>query len=108
MQAAAGVVDEGLKELPRQAKPESTGHVLPLLSRADPLVRQNIQSAPHEVRPTAEIQHTSGQTLVHGNISFAGERVARIEPGSVTADALLVAQRPGECPAQTDPALLHC
>src|SRR5207247_4230870 len=57
-------------------------------------VSQVIHSPPDQKGPSAEIHHASRQAFIHRNIGLASKRISRIESRSVSANSLLVPQRP--------------
>src|SRR5687767_1599525 len=70
MQITARLVREPLKELSGQPKTKRGRHILPLF-KARNFIRHLVQPTPNEVGPTAEIDDTSRQTFIHGNIRLA-------------------------------------
>src|SRR5262245_46933627 len=93
MQSAPGFIGESLEEFPGQPKPERAGHVLAPVLAGQATKLPLVQLAPDQMRASAEVDHAASQAFIHRNVGFAGERVARVKPGSVTANAFLVTQR---------------
>ena len=106
MKVAPRLVGERLEELASQTETERAGHVLALFRPAEGLVRKPAQAAPDQMRPAAEVNHAARQALVHRNVGFSGERVLRVKPGAITANACLVSKGPREGLAQNDAAIL--
>ena len=107
MKVATRLVGEALEEFSRQSETKRTRRVLLFFSVADSFELQIVQPAPDEVRPAAEIDDASGQTFIHGNVRFAGERIARIESRSVAPDAFLVTERLTKGLAEREAAIFH-
>src|SRR5207249_624387 len=93
VQVAPGLVSKPLKEFFRQPKTKARRHILRPFSRRDSPLALVAQPAPNQKRPPAEINHATRQAFVHRHVSLARQRVSRIKPGSVPADALLISQR---------------
>ena len=91
MQIAAGIVRERLKKLLRQPKTKRGRNVLQLVGFRDGLLMISSQATPNEVRPIAEINHAPCKAFVHWDERLTSKWIARIEPGAVTPDTLLVA-----------------
>jgi len=107
MQIASRLVGKTLKEFSRQSETKGARHVLIFFTVFDAFELQVVKAAPDQVRPAAEIDDASGQTFIHWDVRFAGERIARIKPGSVTTDAFLVAERFAKRLAEHEAAIFH-
>src|SRR5262249_21993663 len=73
VQVAAGFVRESLEEFACQAEPKSRRHILPFFAIGDFLKLKLIQTAPNEVRASAEVDHASGEAFVHRDVGFGFE-----------------------------------
>src|SRR6266581_8465439 len=107
MQIAPGFIGKSLKELTRQTKPESAGHILPFFSLTDHFLGKRIQPTPNQVWPPAKINNAPRQAFVHRHIGFRRKWVPRIKPGAVTPNPFLVSQRLKKSLAQRQPAIFH-
>src|SRR5664279_3738397 len=107
MKVAPGFVGEALEELTGQAESERARHVLSFLSLTDAPVGKRIQPPPHQEGPSAEVNNAPRQAFIHGYIHLARERVARVEPHPIAANAPLIPQRLYECLPEGNPAVLH-
>ena len=58
------------------------------------------------MRPSAKINDATREAFVHGHIGFAGERIFRMKPRAVTADAPFVAERERERMAEREATIL--
>ncbi len=105
MKVAPGFIRKTLEKLTRQTKPTGAGHVLRFFSLGDPLVGQLVETAPDEAGPAAEVNHTSGQALVHRYVRLAGKGIAGIKSRAVAANSPLVAQRHPEGLSQREAAI---
>src|SRR2546426_605928 len=107
MQIAPGLVGEALKKLPSKSESKCTGHVLLFFRLTDLFVRHFIQSTPDQVRPSAEIDHTTRQAFVHRHIGFSSKRVSGMKPCPVPSKSLLVSKCFGKGLPQCDTAILN-
>ena len=102
VEIAAGFVGEALKEFAREAEAEDAGQILRFFGVGNFLLGELIQAAPDEVGASAEIHDAAGETFVHRDVGFAGERILRMKAVAVAADAALVAERGGDGLAERD------
>ena len=65
-----------------------------------------VQATPDQERPAAKIDDAAGEAFVHGDVCFAGKRVAGVETSAVPPDTLLGTQGLEECLAQDNAAIL--
>src|SRR5882724_10096445 len=93
--------------LARESEPERARGVLTFFGIGNFFLRKFVQSAPDEVRPSAEIHDTAGETFVHRHKGFAGERIFRMKAVAVAPDAALVTKRDGHGLPQRDPTVLN-
>lgn len=107
MQVAAGLVGEALEEFTCQAEAKRARHVLKFFFFADALKSKFVQPTPNEVRPAAEIDDASCEAFIHRHEALPGQWIARVEPGSISAQTFLVPERLCEGLAQRDAAVLH-
>src|SRR5512140_3680298 len=107
MKVASRLVDKSLEEFPGKAEAKRAGHILRALDFRNQLLGKSIEPAPNQDRAPAEIDDTSRKTFIHRHISFAGERVARVEHRAVADDSLLVANSPPQRRAECDAAILN-
>src|SRR5436190_9987748 len=107
MQVATGFIRESLKKLPRQPKAKGARHVLLLFLPAQFLVSEIVQTTPDQIRPAAEINHTSRQTFVHRHVSLTRERILRMKTVPVTPNPPFIAQRLHERLSQGYSAILY-
>ncbi len=105
MKIATAFIGKCLEELPRQ--PESKGRrgILRFFPRRDLLVGGRFQAAPHQMRASAKIDDAPRKAFIHWHIRLAGEGVARVEPGAVTADAFFITQSLDESGAEDKPTI---
>jgi hypothetical protein len=64
-----------------------------------------VQPTPHQVRTSAQIDNAPREAFIHRHIRFSGKRIARVESGSVSADAFFVAERLPKSRSQDQPAI---
>ncbi len=109
MKVATAFVGEALEKFAGQAEAESRGRVLFFLGfDGEGFVGRFIQAAPDQIRPIAEVNDTTGESFIHRSRKASPpQRIARIEPGSVTPDAFFVAQRLYERLTKGNAAIFH-
>src|SRR5665213_3554578 len=107
MKIASPLVGKRLEKLPRKAKPERRRTVLGLFCHADLFMGRLIEAAPNQMRPAAKINHTTRQALIHWNIRFSAQYLARPESRTIPPDAFFVAKRLQKRMAQNNPAILN-
>src|SRR6516164_2889251 len=84
MQIAPRLIGKSLEKLACQPEPECAGTILGFLRFTEVFISQIAQSAPNQIWPAAEINHTAGEAFVHRNVRFTRERIPRVKSGPVT------------------------
>src|SRR6266567_1834524 len=67
-----------------------------------------IQPPPNKARPSTKVNDAPRQALVHRHVGLACDWIAWIEPGSVTSNPLLIAQRLHKRLAERKPTVFDC
>ena len=107
MKIAARFVGKSLKELPRQTETKGARHILISFGFREALVSQSLQSAPDQIGPSTEINHTARQAFVHGHIRLTRKRILWMKTCAVTPDALFIAQCLRKGLSQRDAAIFN-
>jgi len=105
MQVAAGLIGEALEKFTCEAEAKRAGHVLDFFGWGDAFLGKLIQTAPHEVRPPAEINDAARETFIHRHVGLAGKWIFRMKTGAVTPEAAFVAERASKCLAEGEAAV---
>ena len=107
MEVASSFIGKTLKKLSSQSKSEARGHVLILFSLGD-LVAHLIHPSPNQIGAPAEIDHTTSETFIHGDVGFGSEGVFGIESVPISSNPLFIAQSLDEGLSQGDSTVFDC
>jgi hypothetical protein len=105
MEIAPRFICKSLEKLTRQPEPKRRGRILRFFIRCYFHVRFFFQTAPDQVWTSAKIDHASREAFVHGYIRLTRQRIARVEAGSVSADAFFFTERLRDSRAQDQSAI---